>query len=114
MDNGTILIITFLTPLLILILYFIWLHRRKKRHAAILESDWNDFKNALEMNDISEIVEYGKKLVWNEKLNENQMALMKESINELAEKHSELEDLKNLIYNKWLDWNRDYVGTPHG
>jgi hypothetical protein len=36
---------------------------------------------------------------------------MKESVDELVKKNSELEGLQNLIYNKWLHWNRDYVGT---
>ncbi len=109
MDNGFLLIITFLTPLIILTTYYIWLSKRKKKHAETLKSDWNKFEKALNHNHISGIIKYGTELVWNENLKDAQMKKMKESVYPLAEKHSELKDLKNLIYNKWLDRNKDIV-----
>ncbi|WP_298903492.1 hypothetical protein [uncultured Psychroserpens sp.] len=111
MDNGLLLIITFSILLLALIVYFIWLSKRKKRHVETLKSDWNKFEKALNNEHISGIIKYGTELIWNENLTDSQMKKMKESVYPLAEKHAELENLKNLIYNKWLDWNRDYVGT---
>ncbi|MDG5493210.1 hypothetical protein [Psychroserpens sp. SPM9] len=112
MDNGLLLIITFSTPLLLLIVYFIWLSKRKKRHAEALIPDWNKFEKALSNEHINGIIKYGTELVWNENLTDSQMKKMKESVYDLAEKHTELENLKNLIYNKWLDWDKDIVGTP--
>nr|WP_321237635.1 hypothetical protein [uncultured Psychroserpens sp.] len=112
MDNGIILIITFSIPLLLLLIYFIWLSKRKKRHAETLISDWNKFEKALSHEHINGIIKYGTELVWNENLTDSQMKKMKESVYDLAEEHTELENLKNLIYNKWLDWDKDIVGTP--
>jgi hypothetical protein len=111
MDIGLILIITFSTPLLILVVYYIWLYKRKKRHEEILNSDWNKFEKAIIHNHINGIIKYGTDLIWNEKLTDSQLKKMKESVDELVKKNSELEGLQNLIYNKWLHWNRDYVGT---
>ena len=110
MDNGLILIITFSTPLLILVIYFIWLSKRKKRHLQTLKSDWNKFEKAINNKHINGIIKYGTELIWNENLTDSQLKIMKESVDELVEKNSELDGLKNLIYNKWLHWNRDYVG----
>ncbi|WP_425077849.1 hypothetical protein [Psychroserpens sp. S379A] len=112
MDNGLILIITFSTPLLVLIIYFILLSKQKKRHSESLRTDWNKFEEALNNNHINGIIKYGTELVWNENLTDSQMKKMKETVYPLAEEHSELENLKNLIYNKWLDWDKDIVGQP--
>ena len=112
MDNGLLLSITFSIPLILLFVYFIWLSKRKKRHAEALKSDWNKFEKALNHKDINGIIKYGTELVWNENLTDSQMKKMKESVYPLAEKHSELEKLENLIYNKWLEWDKDIVGTP--
>jgi hypothetical protein len=84
MDNGLILIIIFSIPLLILIVYFIWLSKRKKRHAEILMSDWNKFEKALNHEHINGIIRFGTELVWNENLTDSQMKKMKESVYDLT------------------------------
>ena len=38
----------------------------------------------------------------------NKLNQISDSINNLGEDYSELEDLKMLIYNKRLDWNKEY------
>lgn len=111
MDNGSILIIAFSTPLLILVAYFIWLTKRKKRHAEKLKSDWIKFEKAINHKDTNGIIKFGTELIWNENLTDSHLKKMKDYVNEIAEDNGKLEDLKNLIYNKWLHWNRDYVGT---
>ncbi|MFD2917145.1 MULTISPECIES: hypothetical protein [Flavobacteriaceae] len=111
MNNGIILIIAFSFPLLLLIVYYFWLSKRKKRHAESLKSDWVKFEKAISQKHINGIIKYGTELIWNENLTDSQLKKMKESVGELVIEHSELENLRILIYNKFLHWNRDYVGT---
>ncbi|WP_188463948.1 hypothetical protein [Bizionia arctica] len=111
MNNELILIITVSFPVLLLIVFYFWLSKRKKRHAVTLKSDWIKFEKAITQKHINGIIKYGTELILNENLTDSQLKIMKESVGELVGEHSQLENLNNLIYNKFLHWNRDYGGT---
>lgn len=109
MNNGLMLLITFSLPVLILIAFYILMSRRKKRHSETLKSDWVNFEKAISHKHINRIIKYGTKLIWNENLTDSKLEKMSKCINQMVDENSELEDLKNLIYNKKIHWNRDYV-----
>lgn len=111
MDNGLILLITFSLPIAIVIIFYYLVSKRKKIHAKTLKSDWIKFEKAIRHKHINGIVKYGTELIWNEKLTDSKLEQMSKYIDNLEAKNAELENLKNLIYNKKLDWNKDYVGT---
>lgn len=111
MYNGLILLITFSVPILLLVVYYFWLSKRKKRHAKTLKSDWIKFEKAINHKHINGIIKYGTELIWNENLTDSKLKKMREYFDELELEDSKLENLKNLTHNKWLHWNRDYVGT---
>ena len=108
MNNGLILLITFLLPLIAVVVFYLWLSKRKKRHVETLKSDWFKFENAIKNKHVGNISKYGRQLIYNENLTDDQLKIMKKSIDKLVVKNSELEELINLIYNKFLHWNRDY------
>ena len=105
MDSGLILIITLSIPFLILIGFYTWLSKRKKIHTETLKSDWIKFEKAINRKHISSIIKYGTDLIYNENLTDYQLKKMKNEVDLLLKKYSQLETLNNLIYNKRLHWN---------
>lgn len=108
MDNGTIILITFIVFGGIAIIIQYLFHLRKKRHVDTIISDWNRFEKAITNRHIEGINKFGTELIWNEHLTMNKLNQISDSINNLGKDYSELEDLKILIYNKRLDWNKRY------
>ena len=108
MNNGTILILTFIITGGIAIIIRYQFYLRKKRHAETIISDWNKFEKAISNRHIKGVNKFGTELIWNEHLTMNKLNQISDSINNLGEDYSELEDLKMLIYNKRLDWNKEY------
>ena len=68
MNNELILVLTFSIPILFVAGYFIWLYKRRRKHAETLKSDWNKFEKAIDRRNISGIIKYGNRLSVERKL----------------------------------------------
>ncbi len=110
MNNGMILIAMFVIPIGIAIVFYYLMRRRKKRRSETIKSDWNNFQKAITNNHIKKVSELGTKLIWNEHLTSEKLKEMSAFIKSLGKDYAELKELKTLIYNKHLDWNKKY---PH-
>jgi len=108
MDNGMILYTTFVVTIGIAIVFYYLINRRKKGHSETIKSDWNNFQKAITNKHIKGINEFGTKLIWNEHLTMEKLKEMSFSIKSLGKDYVELKELKILIYNKYLDWNKEY------
>ncbi|WP_299385643.1 hypothetical protein [uncultured Lacinutrix sp.] len=113
MNNGLILIITFTIPVVILLLFYVLIKNRKKRHLVSLDLDWSKFEKAIEYKDINGVNKYGTELIWNENLTDAMLKKMIDYVEELAVDNLELKNLQNLIFNKNLHWNRNYRITRY-
>jgi len=106
MDNGVILFTTFIVTCSVAIGIHYLLYLRKKIHAETIISVWNKFEKAISNRHIKDVNKLGTELIWNEHLTLDKLNHISNSINNLGKDYSELEDLKMLIYNKRLDWNK--------
>lgn len=111
MNNGLILLLTFTIPIVIVILFCFLTRNRKKRHLVSLDSDWRNFKKAIEHKDINGINKYGTEVIWNENLTNDMLIEMNDYLDKVVLDNSELENLKNIIFNKKLNLSRGYSGS---
>lgn len=109
MDNGFIIISTFvLTTLVSSILHFyIYKSRKQDRHTLLL--DWNNFLVARSNEDISAIQKHGKKLIFNKFLQQDQLTVITETVDHFIDNNPNLEELRLAALNKQLG----YDGMPY-
>jgi len=105
MNNGYILLITFAVTILFAGIVYYLSRLQKQRHQETFKNDWNRFEKALQLNDLKGINHYGTLLVRNVHLKSDDLNVIKKEVDPLAEKYSELEELRLLIFNKRLDWD---------
>ncbi|WP_289046751.1 hypothetical protein [uncultured Olleya sp.] len=114
MENGIILLMTILICFGIISFFLFWLNKRKKKHLLTIESDWIKFNKSIKNNHIEGVSKFGTELIYNEHFTMVRLKEMSKLINTLEEQNIELkksnrlEELKSLIYNKYLDWNLEY------
>ncbi len=84
--------------------YFIWSSWKKDK--VNLEKDWQKFLKSELLNDRKGIVENGEKLIWNKHLTKEQLQSIITIVNSNINKYPELEELKNLAFNKELNYKR--------
>ncbi|WP_299887807.1 hypothetical protein [uncultured Lacinutrix sp.] len=108
MDNGMILITTFVLTIGIVSVFYYRINLRKKRHSDTIKSDWINFKKAIANKHLKGINKFGTNLIWNEHLTMEMLKEMSTGINNLGKDYTELKELKILIYNKYLDWKKEY------
>ena len=108
MNNGIILFLTFVITVLTTVFFYYFNSLRKKRHSQTIISDWNKFNKAIQNRHIKGINDFGQKLIFNEHFDIIKLKEMSKLINDLYKNEKELKELKMLINNKYLDWNKDY------
>ncbi|TCI84866.1 hypothetical protein [Tenacibaculum sp. M341] len=114
MENGVVLFVTFFLCLVVIIFFYGWLHKRKKEHLSTIDADWVNFKQAITNKHIDGIVKFGNKVVWNEHFTMEKLKEMSRLIHNLESVHPELktsqklENLKSVVYNKYIKWNMKY------
>lgn len=105
MNNGYIILITFVVTILFAGIVYYLSRLQKQRHQETFKIDWNRYEKALQINDIKGINHYGTLLVKNVHLKSDDLNVIKKEVDPLAEKYSELEELRLLIFNKRLEWD---------
>jgi len=108
MDNGIILLITFILPLLIVVVFYYILGKQRKKDGQEITTIWKHYQRAILSKHTKGIKKYGEALIWNEHLTDEMLRIMTKDINDLIDEFTELEELRLLIFNKFLHWNRDY------
>ncbi|WP_231372771.1 hypothetical protein [Aureivirga sp. CE67] len=81
----------------------------RKKDKKIIESDWRDFKKAVERNDILYISKIGTQLVWNKSMTVKRLKIMSKELEKFPTNIEEIEKLRLLIFNKKLHWERKSV-----
>lgn len=104
MDNNTLLITTFFSILMILVIGLYWRKRTREIHKEKLKSQWESYLKAWQRKDISGIKNYGFELVYNTHLTKEQLEQLDENISSL--KRQELQELETAIMNKKLHYRR--------
>tara|TARA_R110001632_G_scaffold43376_6_gene110039 strand:+ start:37322 stop:37654 length:333 start_codon:yes stop_codon:yes gene_type:complete len=107
MNNGIILFSTFIITAIIAVIFYYLFSLRKKRHSQTIVSDWNKFNKAILNKHLKGVDDFGRKLIFNEYLDINKLNEMSELIYDLDKNYEELKELKILIFNKHLNWNKD-------
>ena len=82
------------------------LYKRKKNHLLLINSLFNQFKIAANRQEILEIDNLGKALLFNEGLTKVHLDYISETVNTHFYLHPNLLELKELVMNKQLFWNR--------
>ncbi len=107
------LIMAFIIPVIILLLFYVLIKNRKKRHLVSLNLDWNKFEKAIARKDLNGINKHGTELIWNEHLTDAMLKKMTIYVEELAVDNLEVKNSQNLIFNKKLHWDRNYRVTSY-
>jgi hypothetical protein len=81
------------------------LYKRKKNRLLLINSLFNQFKIAADRQDILEIDNLGKELLFNEGLTKVHLDYISETVNKHFDLHPNLLELKELVMNKELFWN---------
>src|SRR5690554_2100708 len=105
MNENLIIIISWLTfSLIISVIYFVLLKKRKTNHQTSFPEDWNNYKKAIIKLDVSKINEFGQKVIWNEFLEPKHREQMFNDIKKLISSNPELKAL-------WIDVHYKYKGV---
>lgn len=98
--------LVFIIGTAITIFGFIWYQKGRSDQGAQLGRDWRSFREATELNKISEVIRFGEDLCYNVHLTKEQL----EKISEYTEKnisvYPELEKLRIAVMNKKFKWQR--------
>lgn len=108
MDNGIILIITFILPLGVVTLFYYLLYKQRKKDANHIDALWKKYQKAIAHKHTDGILKFGTSLIYNEHLTDEMLRIMTKDVNGLIDEFPNLEELRLLIFNKFLHWNRDY------
>lgn len=108
MSNINSIIFTFIVTISLVLFFYRVLYLRKKKHSVLLKPDFEKFRRAIENKNLEEINYYGEKLIFNTSLTGSKLKEISLLVKQLELESYNLKSLRLLIYNKSLDWNKEY------
>ena len=92
---GSLLIIGLIT-----LLIYMKVSKKERADKKHLPDQLDSFKQAIKHQDFKQIIEFGESLIYNSQLTHDIVLLMEEKVNSMNDYDSELDNLKGLIFNK--------------
>ena len=105
MDNGIVLLLTFLITALFIVVVQIMFYRQRKRHASEYSSIWEQFDSIKDTRNYGDIIELGNKLVYNKSLKPEHLKVISLIAIKHDQWHPDFETLRLNAFNKRLDWD---------
>lgn len=106
MSNINLLILSFLIPISILIVFRYWLFRKKQNDAEVFDKHWSNFKKTIKLKDVKGICTYGDLVLWNSNLTYQNLVYMATELDNITAKNKQLVQLKGHVFNKKLSIER--------
>ena len=106
MENGYTFFITLGIIVLLASIPYYFIFKSERKDKELIDSQWKNFLRAVDKNNISEIISYGDKLIWNKYLKRDQLSKIIEVVKLRIDNYPELEKLKLDAFNKKLDYDR--------
>jgi hypothetical protein len=106
MEGIIIICSTFLITTIIVGLIYLRLYRVRIKDKRLITEQEHMLFRAFERKDIQGINEYGRLYLFNRVLTFKQLKVLRKRLNAYPDNTSKLDELRNLVYNKYLDWTQ--------